>query len=454
MTPAVPTAAVPGNTNVMQKVGFRLLLLLLVLIVSRATEYEEISSLHLPLFLVPATAVAAVLSGNLWTGIRSPVGLHYILLTALFYLGVPFAEFNRGGIIHRLDFVWLPCVLYVVCVMGLGIAYRESKALINVLAYSGVIAACLSIVAGQVSKEGRLAVESGTFGNPNYLGLVLVLSIPALWRLQYNAGVPSIPRKVVFSGLMLLCVVQMFKTGSRAGFIGLGLTLTAAFWSAPAAKKLSVIVTGAVLLAVLLVAVPDETRSRLLHMAPDSSEGVTGSADASTTSREMLIGESLKVAITHPVFGVGVDNFAMYINLENQRQGRSKEQFLGTHNTYTQIAAEAGLPSLGVFLWLLGTSWRQLTRLIRAAASVDSPAARDVHASASAMRITLIALCGFMLFFHLGYYFVPHLIVALCVNTARSGEMELARGAAAGVPVQRPGPGVATAQQVLAGASV
>jgi hypothetical protein len=72
-------------------------------------------------------------------------------------------------------------------------------------------------------------------------------------------------------------------------------------------------------------------------------------------------------------------------------------------------------------------SWRSLGRVIRATRHDPRSLARDIHATAHATQLCLGAFAFFIVFAHVGYDILPHMIVALTVVVSRTAEAELLR---------------------------
>ena len=67
----------------------------------------------------------------------------------------------------------------------------------------------------------------------------------------------------------------------------------------------------------------------------------------------------------HPLTGIGLDNFKPLVT---RYEGRGGELEKIAHNTYIEIAAEMGIPSLLVFLAILFSVFRTLERVHKHAA--------------------------------------------------------------------------------------
>jgi len=137
--------------------------------------------------------------------------------------------------------------------------------------------------------------------------------------------------------------VGLFFSFSQSSFVALAVgVLVAALvvWG-----RVALIVAGA--LAVVLVlgalAVP-QTRNRV---EAKSRSGV----DSITSDRATLVGQGLRIAVTHPVGGVGVGGFKRaYADRTGLAGKRPKKA--ASHTTPVTIVAEEGLPGLLLFGWV------------------------------------------------------------------------------------------------------
>jgi hypothetical protein len=79
---------------------------------------------------------------------------------------------------------------------------------------------------------------------------------------------------------------------------------------------------------------------------------IEGSGDkGSLEARKALLKKSLLVAAAHPLLGVGPGCFILV-----------DQGWVVAHNTYTELAAEAGFPSLILFLWAVGASLKNIAQ--------------------------------------------------------------------------------------------
>jgi O-antigen ligase len=96
----------------------------------------------------------------------------------------------------------------------------------------------------------------------------------------------------------------------------------------------------------VIVATPHYlTRARSLISGNIEGSGDRGSLQA----REHLLLQSISTALHNPIFGVGPGNFQV-----------TTGEWKVAHNSYTELAAEGGLPALGLFLGVLILTFRKI----------------------------------------------------------------------------------------------
>jgi O-antigen ligase len=112
-------------------------------------------------------------------------------------------------------------------------------------------------------------------------------------------------------------------------------------WRALLAVGLAVVVLGG-----LAVAQPTVRRSIQHH--------TTSGLNSASSGRYSLVANGIRIAIAHPVRGVGVGGFEhAYARRVTRLHGKKNLKTAASHDTPVTIAAETGLLGLALFLWLL-----------------------------------------------------------------------------------------------------
>jgi O-antigen ligase len=129
--------------------------------------------------------------------------------------------------------------------------------------------------------------------------------------------------------------------------------------------------------------------------------GMAQSATSSTQSRRQLLKHSLLFTMHHPLFGVGPGMFVVADDAYMKSLGARKGQWLGTHNSYTQVSSEMGIPALlfylaAVFLSVVGPL--QVYRKTR-----GDPRLEEMGTLALGLHYTMVIYAVTVLFEHIAY---------------------------------------------------
>jgi O-antigen ligase len=211
-------------------------------------------------------------------------------------------------------------------------------------------------------------------GDANYYSLSALLCIPVAF---YLIGGRQRPWERWFCrGCLALTILGLTAAASRGALLGLGAALVYACVVSRRRGRMLKLAFG-VLLPLLLLS-PSSPLPRLL--SPDRSD------QESSDTRLALWRAGLRMVEAHPVTGVGLGNFKWVVS-RYDAPGES----LGNvaHNTYVEVAAELGIPGLVLWLGLLASTFRALTRIRRR--TRDVPAADLVHRAALGLQAGMVA---------------------------------------------------------------
>jgi O-antigen ligase len=120
----------------------------------------------------------------------------------------------------------------------------------------------------------------------------------------------------------------------------------------------------------------------------------------STEARKQLLIDSLIITAKHPFLGVGPGNFQVAQDAMAQARG-DRSLWHVTHNTYTQLSSEMGLPGLGIYLALLYFVFKTLNGIIRA--KTKGPTWDNLRALALCLRTAFIIFLPIAFFDALAY---------------------------------------------------
>jgi O-antigen ligase len=142
-----------------------------------------------------------------------------------------------------------------------------------------------------------------------------------------------------------------------------------------------------------------------------SSSSESEEAAESRSARTELLKASISITFAHPLLGVGPGEFEDYQGGMAASAGQ-RGMWHETHNGYTQVSSECGIPAIGFYLAGMFLTFRSLRRSVAANDPAVSPIARTL-----AVMFVGYAVCLF--FLSQGYSFVFLVLCALSVCIER-----------------------------------
>jgi O-antigen ligase len=326
-----------------------------------------------------------------------------------------------------------------ICIVGLIATYDQTLKAIYVTGFAVLTLAILALLLGN-SASGRLFLTDGKFQNPNDLAQIMLMGMPFLW-LMFKSSTQNLLFKLpplLFSGIVFYV---MLKTGSRGAIFGFLTLFVFVFFKASMTDRLALVILSLFLAGFALVVVPAGLRNRYatLFSADEEASGadqeLTEIAVSSSEARSRVLKFSLLMTLRHPVLGVGPGMFAEVMENDAREAGK-RTQWLQTHNAYTQISSELGIPGLLLYLAVLFGSFRSTNAVIKMSMVRRTPRWNAIGNTASCLRMSLLAYGVTALFSSVAYQSLLPTLAGLCTVLFMSArkEMEQETAAAAALP--------------------
>jgi O-antigen ligase len=245
----------------------------------------------------------------------------------------------------------------------------------------------------------------GPSADPNYEALSLVMVLPfAIWLSQYEKR-----RLWKWSARMCVPVLAfaVFVAQSRGGLLAIGVMAGLAWLNSRRKLRLTVLfLVGASVLSALG---PSKMIQRVEQIQV-GGQWQTG-AELSTRARVELGRAGLRMMEAHPIFGVGLEQFREHEFHYNPVLMVIEPRPHIAHDTYVQIGAEGGVPTLALYLAIMALA------LFTYRALETSPEVPEALAAlATAMRIGLIGFLVAAVFLSAEYVKEPWIVLALTPN--------------------------------------
>lgn len=337
-----------------------------------------------------------------------------LALTVIFVLGLPFA-FWRQMTFDTLTNDWAKTLVIFLLITQTMFTMDRVRKLMWVILVCMLLVCAYSLVdprtVAAMQSGGRVRGSTVGFLSGNYLGLAAAVTLPyiSVFLIRSRSFWSVLTLVSTFVVVMMLVV----KTASRSNMICLVIALVLVWWKilSHSGRGRILGVTLALVMVGAVVSAPGIFWERLSTMW--SSEGFARSDDARSAAesefqRKALVRRAIEYTIENPVTGLGLGNFAIRSGSQYGAQ-----DWKGTHNTYVQLASEAGLPGFVLFLVLLWTTVTNMRRINRSPG--EDPAVEELRQMARATSVSIYAfmLAGF--FAHLAYDFYLYYLIGISV---------------------------------------
>ena len=395
-----------------------------------------LARLHLPGIALGLAIVAAILGGRIAQVLQSRISFFMAGLSIWLVIAIPGA-FWRGGSVEVLTGSWIPTMLLFLVGASVITTAAQCRRALFVFGLATITGAMIVTSRG-VESRGRLLLAGSRYANSNTIAIMLLVGMPMVWLLSAGPQVGKV-RKALVGGVLVLMVVALFRTGSREGLVGLVALCATAFVRSRGVGKVAIAFLAVVLALASAVFLPQSVKARLgTIFGPESVQlegpeaasewAVTTSAAASSQLRLRLLEDSLSVTASHPFLGVGAGNFAPYCAAKEKEKARpDRAAWVGTHNTYTQLSSEIGIPGLIFYLGVLAWCMRALQQIVRRARRIPGNQARDIAYMALALHTSFVAFCVVCFFSHMAYEPTMPLMAAITLAMSKTAPDELRR---------------------------
>ena len=336
------------------------------------------------------------------------------LLIGLFLwecLTVPFAWWIGGA----LSTVLTKCSKTIIVAYLVSFAVTSVDQLRRLLFVQAASVAVMTLASVFLYTGGRMSgVLGGVFDNPNDLAINIALNWPLCLMFLIAAKGPM--KKLMWGAGLLVMLRGLMLTYSRTGFLAIVVAIAFCLYEFGVRGKRLYILAAALLCGLFfVVAVPQNYGQRV-----QSIFGEPLHKGDSQESRKELLTLSWQATIRRPIFGLGPGNFQSYTRTWHV-----------THNTYTELSSECGVPALILFLLVIKRAFTNLAKLRKLSLYTQS---MSVRLCTGALWASLASYLIGAFFASTAYQLFPYFMVAYTTAlyriASRDGESGHARAQA------------------------
>lgn len=378
-----------------------------------------------PLLLATAIAIGAVLlqpetGRQLQDRLGHPSPRLALGLLCLAALSVP------GSLYPGLSFDYLlknhlaSVILFLVLLVAMR-APEDVTRFAAVLAAGGAIYTATILTRYDLGPDGRLG--DLVYYDANDMGMLLDCTLP--FTLYFAARARTLPWRVAAAGASVLFLAGIVRSGSRGAFLGL---VAVALYTLLRGHHIALRwrVTSLVTAALLLVTIGSDRYWQMMQTLLNPTTDYNWAGGASGGRMEVWK-RGVGYMLHHPVFGVGLGAFPVAEGTISPLAARQSygggAKWSAAHSSYVQVGGELGIGGALLFLALLWTAFRGVTRR-----------GGGHHPLAPPIAASLVAYAVSGAFLSQAYATVLYAILALAVGAARLAPDPVPRAAVVTLP--------------------
>jgi O-antigen ligase len=373
------------------------------------------------LIIIGAPMIMLVLcAGGVQRTLRWSAAKYWVGYSFLMVIAIAFSSWKSESL--SITLTWFRVeVLILFVIAGCVMTWREIKRLMTVLAWAAVIDVIAGrLFAGQIA--GRFKLTGTTMSDPNDYAAQLILVLPCLLLVVVSASQLMVGR-IVAAGVFLYGLYLILLSGSRGALIAIAITILFCLWRLRPSQKILV----ASIVMLLVCATPFVVPQRILTRFSTIFQGANFpekdrelAAAESGEARRYLLKQSILATLRHPIFGVGAGQFQNYEGRTARETGR-RGSWHETHNSFTQISSEIGIPALLFFLAAIIATYRMLDSVYRTARRRrPTKETQQIRATAFCLLISLVGFCTASFFLSLAYRFYLPALTGLAIALYRA----------------------------------
>ncbi len=429
-TPFIRYDPMQVKTGTVSSLGLYLVLAHIFINYSRLPELMYIfigTSFHIAMAFAVLGSFAVILTASFRRIFSSPITILMLVFTGWMMVCLPFAVW-KGGTVLMLKKFWLLSLVTCFMISAMIVTLEDFRKTVYTIAAATLFIVFIGLISGSTTAQagdvGRYGLEEGTLKNSNTLAAVLLIGMPFCLIIVWNERRGF--RRIAAALGSVLIVLTVIRTGSRAGLITVAVLTVILFFHVPISKKVLMIM-GIVLAGFIGVSLASRSAlDRYRTLFSDDDQYVSEaelSASRSAAARKRLLVESLILTARHPLFGVGPGDFITASYQEAMRTGLVP-LWRETHNTFTQLSSECGLPGFLLYTSALFLCFRASAFLRRA--TRPYPELRNIYNMAFALKLSLIAFTITAFFASHAYFVFFPMLAGITASFLRAAKVELA----------------------------
>jgi O-antigen ligase len=233
-----------------------------------------------------------------------------------------------------------------------------------------------------------LSGAGASIENSNDFAALLILVLPAIAYLTLRPETKFVAKICGLIGMGLACFM-ILGTGSRGALLSVIVSTLYVLKAGSGKIRLALLVGAPIIALIVIPFLPGEASQRLASLFNPNDK--TEEALESQEQRTQLLMASIQISLAHPFTGVGPGTFQIY-QAEEAKEAGGRGMWHETHNSYTQVSSECGIPAFLLYVTAIFMTWNTFRRGMKS----SNPQLRGACQVLSIMLISF-SVCMFFL---------------------------------------------------------
>jgi O-antigen ligase len=413
-------------TNPVRRIGFYIAW---IFVFVRFGMIHEVLSIYFngTVYLLAALGAPCVFLAVMTGGLRRTLRFH----TASYWLGfmvwlvlaIPLSSWRIGSLslvssYFRTQFV----MLFVIG--GLVMGWKEFRQMTHAVALGALTNVMTARLFQQQTADGDgLRFQGGSIANINDFAAHLLLVL-CFVLLVFLAAEKNWVTRMSALGLLGAGLYAVIRTGSRGALVALALAAVYALARASGPMRAAGIIALPLLVTLAIGLLPKSTLMRYATLFTEASEAEDQAAVLSAHARTYLLQTSALFSLQHPLLGVGPGEFEDYEAKTAKEAGR-RAAWQVSHNTYTQISSEAGIPALLFVIAALVSTYRILNNVFKQART--QVVFQPIMMASFCLMLAMVTFCSAIFFLSLAYKFYLPALSGFAIALSCAAQAEFAK---------------------------
>ena len=311
----------------------------------RPQDYFAILAMVRPSLLFGLIALLAFLLG---TGYRKSIlraGQFrlFLALIVIMIIGIPFSYYRSASLKEVFYYASVSMIFFVLLYHFVN-TVDKLKSLLFAYCCGASIYAIYALVFGKITGE-RIAF--GTMFDPNDIAFFIINFIA--FNFMFLASKTTLLKRLIVIANIIVCLVVLFKTGSRGGFVACIALFTYLMFVRTRTVNVSFLKKAFLFFMALMVlwtiSMNTERYRSILDVSTDYNV-------VDETGRLAIWKMGMRMMLSNPLTGVGMGRFYEGVGRDRQERGLLSWRWQAAHNSFVQIGAETGLIGFIIFILL------------------------------------------------------------------------------------------------------